>query len=160
MSAEVPLRNCIVIVVRNRGVREPVGNSPGTGIKQATGYPRDLTQMGVDAIAFIRVRGHDAVDLFGFSLGGARLTSSHYYRRVVPKLSSSSPSSESGFVRCAIERIESPTGYVCLPTSTHSCTLWVTAITRITPAPTHLQVHCRARGVHRVNVRMKVGSLK
>lgn len=33
--------------------------------------PVDLETMGADTIAFIRALGHDKVDLFGFSLGGA-----------------------------------------------------------------------------------------
>ncbi|BBZ05437.1 alpha/beta hydrolase [Mycolicibacterium chitae] len=33
--------------------------------------PADLEQMGADAIAFIRALGHEKVDLFGFSVGGA-----------------------------------------------------------------------------------------
>ena len=42
----------------------------GVGATGST-VPNDLEQMGVDAIAFIRALGHDQVDLFGFSLGGA-----------------------------------------------------------------------------------------
>ncbi len=49
-----------VIAFDNRGVG-------GTGSK----VPSDLEQMGADAIAFIRALGHDQVDLFGFSIGGA-----------------------------------------------------------------------------------------
>ncbi|MBQ7805722.1 alpha/beta hydrolase [Rhodococcus sp. (in: high G+C Gram-positive bacteria)] len=49
-----------VIAFDNRGVG-------GTGSK----VPADLEQMGADAIAFIRALGHDKVDLFGFSVGGA-----------------------------------------------------------------------------------------
>lgn len=49
-----------VIAFDNRGVGS-------TGSK----VPNDLEQMGTDAIAFIRALGHDKVDLFGFSLGGA-----------------------------------------------------------------------------------------
>lgn len=49
-----------VIAFDNRGV-----GASGSRV------PADLTQMGVDAIAFIRALGHDTVDLFGFSLGGA-----------------------------------------------------------------------------------------
>ena len=39
----------------------------GTGSK----VPADLEQMGADTIAFIRALGHQKVDLFGFSFGGA-----------------------------------------------------------------------------------------
>ncbi|PQP22602.1 alpha/beta fold hydrolase [Rhodococcus opacus] len=49
-----------VIAFDNRGVG-------GTGSK----VPTDLEQMGADAIAFIRALGHEKVDLFGFSVGGA-----------------------------------------------------------------------------------------
>jgi pimeloyl-ACP methyl ester carboxylesterase len=49
-----------VIAFDNRGIGS-------TGSK----VPTDLEEMGVDAIAFIRALGHDQVDLFGFSLGGA-----------------------------------------------------------------------------------------
>jgi pimeloyl-ACP methyl ester carboxylesterase len=49
-----------VIAFNGRGVGS-------TGSK----VPVDLEQMGSDAIAFIRALGHDQVDLFGFSLGGA-----------------------------------------------------------------------------------------
>lgn len=49
-----------VIAFDNRGV-----GASGSRV------PADLTQMGVDAIAFIRALGRDTVDLFGFSLGGA-----------------------------------------------------------------------------------------
>lgn len=49
-----------VIAFDNRGVG-------GTGSK----VPADLEQMGTDAIAFIRALGHEKVDLFGFSVGGA-----------------------------------------------------------------------------------------
>lgn len=49
-----------VIALDNRGV-----GSSGSRV------PNDLEQMGADAVAFIRALGHDQVDLFGFSLGGA-----------------------------------------------------------------------------------------
>jgi len=49
-----------VIAFDNRGV----GASGGK-------VPADAEQMSADAIAFIRALGHDQVDLFGFSLGGA-----------------------------------------------------------------------------------------
>ncbi len=49
-----------VIAFDNRGVG-------ATGGK----VPSDLEKMGADAIAFIRALGHDKVDLFGFSVGGA-----------------------------------------------------------------------------------------
>ncbi|MFC9767367.1 alpha/beta fold hydrolase [Rhodococcus jostii] len=49
-----------VIAFDNRGVG-------GTG----STVPTDLEQMGADAIAFIRALGHEKVDLFGFSVGGA-----------------------------------------------------------------------------------------
>ncbi|MCE4267294.1 alpha/beta fold hydrolase [Rhodococcus globerulus] len=49
-----------VIAFDNRGVG-------GTNSK----VPADLEQMGADAIAFIRALGHEKVDLFGFSVGGA-----------------------------------------------------------------------------------------
>lgn len=49
-----------VIAFDNRGVG-------GTG----SAVPADLEQMGADAIAFIRGLGHEKVDLFGFSVGGA-----------------------------------------------------------------------------------------
>lgn len=49
-----------VIAFDNRGVG-------GTG----STVPADLEQMGADAIAFIRALGHEKVDLFGFSVGGA-----------------------------------------------------------------------------------------
>lgn len=49
-----------VIAFDNRGVG-------ATGGK----VPADLEKMGADAIAFIRALGHDKVDLFGFSVGGA-----------------------------------------------------------------------------------------
>lgn len=49
-----------VIAVDNRGV-----GSTGSRV------PNDLEQMGADAISFIRALGHDQIDLFGFSLGGA-----------------------------------------------------------------------------------------
>ncbi|GAA4400073.1 alpha/beta hydrolase [Fodinibacter luteus] len=49
-----------VIAVDNRGV-----GSTGSRV------PDDLEEMGADAITFIRALGHDQVDLFGFSLGGA-----------------------------------------------------------------------------------------
>jgi pimeloyl-ACP methyl ester carboxylesterase len=49
-----------VIAFDNRGVG-------GSGSK----VPTDMEEMGADAIAFIRALGHDRVDLFGFSLGGA-----------------------------------------------------------------------------------------
>lgn len=49
-----------VIAFDNRGV----GSSGST-------VPGDVEQMGADAIAFIKALGHDQVDLFGFSLGGA-----------------------------------------------------------------------------------------
>jgi pimeloyl-ACP methyl ester carboxylesterase len=49
-----------VIAFDNRGVG-------GTGSK----VPHDIEQMAADAIAFISALGHDKVDLFGFSLGGA-----------------------------------------------------------------------------------------
>ncbi|WP_329577270.1 alpha/beta fold hydrolase [Streptomyces sp. NBC_01361] len=42
----------------------------GVGATGST-VPADLEQMGTDAIAFIRALGHDKVDLFGFSIGGA-----------------------------------------------------------------------------------------
>ncbi|PBC43562.1 alpha/beta hydrolase [Rhodococcus sp. ACPA4] len=49
-----------VIAFDNRGIG-------GTNSK----VPADLEQMGADAIAFIRALGHEKVDLFGFSVGGA-----------------------------------------------------------------------------------------
>ena len=49
-----------VIAFDNRGVG-------ATGSK----VPSDIETMGADAIDFIRALGHDKVDLFGFSLGGA-----------------------------------------------------------------------------------------
>ncbi|MFZ2511975.1 MAG: alpha/beta hydrolase [Gordonia sp. (in: high G+C Gram-positive bacteria)] len=49
-----------VIAFDNKGVG-------GTG----SVTPADLDQMGADAIAFIRALGHEKVDLFGFSVGGA-----------------------------------------------------------------------------------------
>jgi pimeloyl-ACP methyl ester carboxylesterase len=49
-----------VIAFDNRGI----GASGGK-------VPTDVEKMGADAIAFIRALGHDEVDLFGFSLGGA-----------------------------------------------------------------------------------------
>jgi pimeloyl-ACP methyl ester carboxylesterase len=49
-----------VIAFDNRGIG-------ATGSK----VPTDIEEMGADAIAFIRALGHDQVDLFGFSLGGA-----------------------------------------------------------------------------------------
>ncbi|MGG7100091.1 alpha/beta fold hydrolase [Rhodococcus sp. 24CO] len=49
-----------VIAFDNRGV----GGTNST-------VPADLEQMGADAIAFIRALGHEKVDLFGFSVGGA-----------------------------------------------------------------------------------------
>lgn len=49
-----------VITFDNRGIG-------ATGSK----VPADLEMMGADAIAFIRALGHDTVDLFGFSVGGA-----------------------------------------------------------------------------------------
>ncbi|WP_322936772.1 alpha/beta fold hydrolase [Nocardioides bizhenqiangii] len=49
-----------VIAFDNRGV-----GSTGSRV------PDDIEQMGADAIAFIRALGHDEVDIFGFSLGGA-----------------------------------------------------------------------------------------
>jgi len=49
-----------VIAFDNRGV-----GSTGSTV------PADIEVMGADAIAFIRALGHDQVDLFGFSLGGA-----------------------------------------------------------------------------------------
>ena len=49
-----------VIAFDNRGV----GASGGE-------VPADAEKMGADAIAFIRALGHDKVDLFGFSVGGA-----------------------------------------------------------------------------------------
>ena len=49
-----------VIAFDNRGIG-------GTGSK----VPHDIERMADDAIAFIRALGHDKVDLFGFSLGGA-----------------------------------------------------------------------------------------
>lgn len=49
-----------VIAFDNRGVGATGGS-----------VPADLEQMGADAIAFIRALGHDKVDLFGFSVGGA-----------------------------------------------------------------------------------------
>jgi pimeloyl-ACP methyl ester carboxylesterase len=49
-----------VIAFDNRGVG-------ATGSK----VPTDIEAMGADAIDFIRALGHDKVDLFGFSLGGA-----------------------------------------------------------------------------------------
>lgn len=49
-----------VIAFDNRGV----GASGST-------VPTDIEDMGADAIGFIRALGHDQVDLFGFSLGGA-----------------------------------------------------------------------------------------
>ncbi|GAA3645082.1 alpha/beta hydrolase [Nocardioides ginsengisoli] len=48
-----------VIAFDNRGVG-------GTGGR----VPTDVSQMGADAIAFIRALGYDKVDLIGFSLGG------------------------------------------------------------------------------------------
>lgn len=66
-----------VIAFDNRGVG-------GTGSK----VPTDLEQMGADAIAFIRALGHEKVDLFGFSVGGAvaqiiALQASDLVRRMV-----------------------------------------------------------------------------
>ena len=49
-----------VIAFDNRGIG-------GTGSK----VPSDIEAMAADAIDFIRALGHDKVDLFGFSLGGA-----------------------------------------------------------------------------------------
>jgi len=49
-----------VIAFDNRGV-----GASGSSV------PSDIEQMGADAIAFIRALGHEQVDLFGFSLGGA-----------------------------------------------------------------------------------------
>jgi pimeloyl-ACP methyl ester carboxylesterase len=49
-----------VIAFDNRGV-----GASGSKV------PSDLETMGADAIAFIRALGHDKVDLFGFSVGGA-----------------------------------------------------------------------------------------
>ncbi|OZD11355.1 alpha/beta hydrolase [Rhodococcus sp. 06-156-3C] len=49
-----------VIAFDNRGV----GSTGGS-------VPTRLEQMGADAVAFIRALGHDEVDVFGFSLGGA-----------------------------------------------------------------------------------------
>jgi pimeloyl-ACP methyl ester carboxylesterase len=49
-----------VITFDNRGIG-------ATGSK----VPSDIEPMADDAIAFIRALGHDKVDLFGFSLGGA-----------------------------------------------------------------------------------------
>lgn len=49
-----------VIAFDNRGV-----GSTGSTV------PTELTQMGADAVAFITSLGHDKVDVFGFSLGGA-----------------------------------------------------------------------------------------
>lgn len=49
-----------VIAFDNKGVG-------GSGSK----VPTDLEKMGADAIAFIHALGHDKVDLFGFSVGGA-----------------------------------------------------------------------------------------
>lgn len=49
-----------VIAFDNKGV----GGTGGS-------VPADLEQMGADAITFIRALGHDKVDLFGFSMGGA-----------------------------------------------------------------------------------------
>ena len=49
-----------VIAFDNRGIG-------ATGSK----VPSDIEPMADDAIAFIRALGHDKVDLFGFSLGGA-----------------------------------------------------------------------------------------
>jgi pimeloyl-ACP methyl ester carboxylesterase len=49
-----------VIAFDNRGV-----GSTGSTV------PNDIEQMGADAIAVIRALGHEQVDLFGFSLGGA-----------------------------------------------------------------------------------------
>ncbi len=42
----------------------------GVGATGSTA-PADLEQMGADAIAIIKALGHEQVDLFGFSLGGA-----------------------------------------------------------------------------------------
>lgn len=42
----------------------------GVGATEST-VPADLETMGADTIAFIRALGHDKVDLFGFSVGGA-----------------------------------------------------------------------------------------
>lgn len=49
-----------VIAFDNRGVG-------GTG----SSVPADVEEMAADAIAFVRALGHQQVDLFGFSLGGA-----------------------------------------------------------------------------------------
>lgn len=49
-----------VIAFDNRGV-----GASGSSV------PADLERMGADAIAFIRALGHEKVDLFGFSVGGA-----------------------------------------------------------------------------------------
>ena len=49
-----------VIAFDNRGVGSTAGK-----------VPRDIEQMGADAISFIEAIGHHEVDLFGFSLGGA-----------------------------------------------------------------------------------------
>ncbi|RNL63374.1 alpha/beta hydrolase [Nocardioides marmoriginsengisoli] len=49
-----------VITFDNRGVGATGSDVPG-----------DLEAMAADAIAFIRALGHDRVDLFGFSVGGA-----------------------------------------------------------------------------------------
>jgi pimeloyl-ACP methyl ester carboxylesterase len=45
-------------------------NNRGVGATTST-VPADLERMGADAIAFIRALGHEKVDLFGFSVGGA-----------------------------------------------------------------------------------------
>ena len=42
----------------------------GVGATEST-VPADLETMGADTISFIRALGHDKVDLFGFSVGGA-----------------------------------------------------------------------------------------
>jgi pimeloyl-ACP methyl ester carboxylesterase len=49
-----------VIAFDNRGV-----GASGSSV------PADLERMGADAIAFMRALGHEKVDLFGFSVGGA-----------------------------------------------------------------------------------------
>lgn len=49
-----------VIAFDNRGV-----GASGSKV------PAALEKMGADAVAFIRALGHDKVDLFGFSVGGA-----------------------------------------------------------------------------------------
>jgi hypothetical protein len=138
MSAEVPLGNCIVILARNRGVGEPAGSSPGTGIKQATGCPPTShrwgsTQLRSSALAVTtpptcsasrsEVRG----SRHPTTTGGSR--NSRVPRPALSRDPFGTRSSDSSRGRIP--------GYIYFPTSAHSCTLWVDAITGITPVPTH-----------------------